>query len=472
MAAALMLVSLVGCEDDPPAPPPPTRDAGPRMDAGPPPVVRRDAGPGVAAIDGIIDDDEWEGAASAELERDTDSPGTELRRLLARLEDDRLVVAIDGTLAAGDTLVVYVDRALEEGVGIADLSTIDDTDAALDAALSFGPSTPAGFAADFAFGTDATPRDVTGLDPGAGWRELDDPSALTWLSGMEAPLVCTLEACEAALSLDALGGEAPRTVALFARVVSGAGGYTNQTLPEDDDPATVTSLLRLDDAVVPDAGMPDAGVDAGPEGVVVDGALSPGEWDAAMMLTQSTVATGSFVGSSLDALYALRTDDRLYVAVEATLTAGNALVVYVDRDLFGIFGLPSPTPLDDVSGQLDRALSRPMFTPAEVLIDHAWGTLDLGRAATAFDDRMGWRDVGTTPDDFRAFDVADAPTVCGPSVCETSIALADLGVGSGDAIGLYARLVSATSAALSNQTLPFDDPANPDFVTEVVRLDP
>lgn len=473
LTTALLVLWLVGCDDDPPVPPPPARDAGPSMDAGPPGGVPRDAGPPLATIDGVIDDEEWAGADTVTLERDTDRPGTVLRRLLAQVEPDRLVVAVDGTIAAGDTLVVYIDRALDEGVGVADLSTIDDTDGALDAALANGPSTPAGFAADFAFGTDAMPRIVAGLDAGGGWRDLSDPSDLTWLTGEEAPMACAAEACEAAIPLSTLGGEAPRTIALFARVVSGAGGYTNQTLPEDADPAVVTNVLRLSDVEDTDAGMPDAGVpDAGPEGVVVDGVLSSGEWDAAMRFTQSTPAAGSFVGSSLDALYAIRTSDRLFVAVEATLNPGNALAVYVDRDLFGIFGLASPTPLDDTLGDLDRALSRPMFTPAEVLIDHAWGTLDMGRGAVAFDDRMGWRDVGTTPDDFRPFDVAMAPTVCGANVCETSIALSDLSVGAADSIGLYARLVSATSAAFSNQTLPLDDPAAPELISVYVQLDP
>ena len=223
-----------------------------------------------------------------------------------------------------------------------------------------------------------------------------------------------------------------------------------------------------------DGGVPmDAGMDAGPRGLVIDGVLSPGEWDAASRYVDTGPASfGAFGGNDLLTLHALRADGRLYAAIEGDLSAGNAFVMYVDREVGGADGAASPTPFADFSGALDRALSKTFFTPAELRVDYAWGTLDTLRAATAGDDRMGWRDVGSNPAVFSAVDGTSAPTTCSATVCETSISLSRLGVPAGANIGIFVRLVSATSDGVSNQTLPTDDPSAPELISVWASLPP
>ncbi|HJL15037.1 MAG TPA: hypothetical protein RMH99_05235 [Sandaracinaceae bacterium LLY-WYZ-13_1] len=478
LAALLALALATGCDDRERPPPAPGRDgSADGMDArvpwpdGRPP--RRDAGPPGPALDGVVDE-EWDDARCAAAEVETDRPGSTLQRLCVQIDEGILFVAVEGTLAEDDALTVYLDRALGEPDGVGDLSTLEDEDGSLDARLGGPLETPAPFAADVAWGTTRMPRTAVGLDAAAGWRTLDDPTEVTWLPAEEAAVVCSESGCEASIPLATLGGEAPRTLALFARIVAPDGSLANQTLPEDDpdDPATVSALLTLDDGEPPppDAGAPDAGADGGVDGIVVDGVIGADEWAGAATASSTQPAAGLFAGNTLRTLHVVRTTARLFVAIEGTLTPGNAYLMYVDRDLAGPDGLTSPTPLADFTGPLDRALSKEIFTGAEVRIDHAWGTLDLGRSASGFDDRMGWRDVGFDPS---AFTAVDAVTACGAGgSCETSVALRDLGVAAGDTIALFVRLGDADSVTLSNQTLPMDDPALPEFANVILEVLP
>lgn len=468
---ALILVLVVlalGCGSDRP-PPIPRIDAGYR-DGGRPDahVVRRDAGPPGPDLDGVLDDADWDDGVTSEASVETDRPGSTLTRLSALIDDDRLFVGVEGTIATGDSIVVYVDRDLGGEDGIAP-SALADADGALDAAITQPSLDAAGFAIDFAWGTTIMPHTAVGLDDQAGWRDVaSDPALYAMIAGEEAPTVCSATACETAIELDALGGAAPRTIALFARIVRAGGGFTNQTLPEDDAarPQVARAFLTIDDGmVVPDAGMPDAGVDAGPGGIVIDGVIDEPEWAIATVHASDVAGAGSFAGNRLRTLRALRDATSIYVAIEGTITAGNAIVMYVDHDLFGTDGLVSPTPLTDVGGALDRALSKELFTPSELRMDFAWGTLAMSRVATATDDQMGWRDVGTNPAAFRSIDGGIAPSACSATACEASIDTTTLEVPAGADVALFVRLVAASSLAVSNQTLPMDDPAAPETIS-------
>lgn len=228
--------------------------------------------------------------------------------------------------------------------------------------------------------------------------------------------------------------------------------------PERDGAATIDAATR------------DAGGAASP---TVDGVLSPGEWSGALETTsgEPPLASGPFAGDQLRTLRVIRTSTRLFVAIEGTLSSGNAYLMYVDNHRGGVEGLASPTPLADFAGALDRALSKELVTPADVRVDLAWGALDTNRRAIERDDRMGWRDVGTDPSVFREIDEVDAPTACAsPGTCETSIPLVTLGSAAEADIVLFVRLGGGESAALSSQTLPMDDPATPEYVTHVLEV--
>lgn len=472
LAAALAL----GCDGPESPPPAPGLDGSVRFDgnfdAGPPPP-RRDAGPPGPTLDGVIDE-EWDGATCVEAEVETDRPGSELSRLCALIEDELLFVAVEGTLAGGDALTVYLDRALGVDEGIA-IDALMDTEGVLDVALSQAVTTPAAFRADAAFGTSLLPRTVVGLDEEAGWRALVDPEELEWIAAEEAPLVCAADACEARIALERLGGEAPRTIALFARIAQATGGLTNQTLPEDDPdaPGVVSALLTIDDGVaMPDGGPPDGGVDAGPPaGLSVDGVIGVDEWAGALEATSSTPPAAPFLADELTRLLARRTATHLEIAIEGTIDTGHAILMYLDAAPGGLFG--SPAPLVDFTGALDRALSKELFiTDSSVDLDFAWGTLDMSRAISASDDRMGWRDVGSDGGAYAEVDPAMAPSACGAAACETTIPLSALGARASDTIRVFVRLGDATSLAMSNQTLPLDDPGAPAFVSVTLDVAP
>lgn len=465
---AMALGAFTACKREPPPPPPPF-DAGPPRDAGSIDArvfPRRDAGPLGPIVDGVVDDDEWADAVLAENTVDTDEPGSALERLRAVVVDGRLFVAVEGTVADGGALLVYVDGELGGADGVSDFADLTDEDGVLDGRLSRSFALPVGFAADAALGTTLMPRTTVGLDDGSGWRDIGtDPTEFRWLPGETAPLVCSATACEASIELGELPGEVPRELAVFARLESAAGVLTNQTLPEDDpaDPATVGVVLTVNDGEPPppDAGVPldggvdDAGTGSGP---TIDGVVGVTEWAGALLETNARTADGtSFAGNALRTLRVLRDSERLYVAIEGELFGDSAILMYVDADVASGSGIMNASELVDGVGALDNSLSfRNIILHPELRVDFAWGTLDMSRAAAGIDDRMGWRDVATNPAAFIPVSSASAPTVCSATACETSIRLADLGARAAGSVGVFVRLGSTRLAILSNQTLPFD----------------
>jgi hypothetical protein len=213
--------------------------------------------------------------------------------------------------------------------------------------------------------------------------------------------------------------------------------------------ATVFDSSTATDAAVDGS----LGPDAAAPGVVIDGVVDPVEWAAATSYTNSVAVDAPFAGNGLEQLLIYRDDADLYLAIAGTLTGGNAIVLYLDHDLSGVDGLVSPASLDDTVGALDLALSRVLVSPGEFRVDYGFGVLDMNRAATPGDDRMGWRDVATNP---QSFAQVVGETVCSTNGCETSIPLANLAVDASDQLGVAVRLGSATSGQLSNQTLPQD----------------
>lgn len=472
LVTGCLVLSLAACDERERPPPPPRHDAGPitPRDAGVAPS--RDAG-SPPTIDGVLEEWEWMGAEDARSEHPSDAEGSALRRLVARVRDGALYVGVAGSLTPGDAIVLYVDHSLGQPGGVDDLRTLSDRDGPLDAAIASAEGTPTGFRADFAWGTTVMPHGSVGLDEAAGWRRLADAAAFTSIDAADAPTVCTASACETSIPLATLGGTRPRTLALFARLVRAGGGWANQTLPMDmpDMPGRVSALYTLEDgAAIPDAGVPDAGRadGGGPGGVVIDGQLAAGEWDGASRYDQSIVAIAPFTGARAETLLVERTASSLRFAIVGALGAGHAFVVYIDDDVGGPDGLASPTPLDDLASPLHVALSKALLTPPDLRLDAAWGTLDMDRVAGPSDGRMGFRSL----DDPTRFTVLPGASACGPEVCEAEIALADLGVRAGAEIGLFVRLVSASSEAFSNQTLPADDAFSPEVVSVYVTLRP
>lgn len=267
------------------------------------------------------------------------------------------------------------------------------------------------------------------------------------------------------------------SVELDARVALDGGDAS----VEDDDAGL--------DAGASDGGAADGGLDAGIDAggasdggaidggpiapPVVDGVIGATEWATATSATETT--TTAWTGSELRGLRAILTADSLYVAIEGTVEGGNGIVVYVDRARSAAEGVVLST-LTDSSGALDDAMTAGFTTPADFRADLGWGTLDLGRAATASDARMGWRDFirATSPGDLYWIDAAIAPTTCSATACETRLPRSVLDMGSGVArprtISIFARIVNPDGTMSPNQTLPMDVAAAPRTVSVVLSL--
>ncbi len=490
-ALSLLALSLlpVGCQKDKP-PPAPLVDSGVhRRDSGPIIGHDHDAGPEDPIIDGTVGDAEWAGATTATSAVTSDEPGSTLTELRAILQSDRLAIAVTGTIADGDAIVVYVDCDFEGPGGLPSGTSLGDTVGTLDTAIS-QPSlvVPSGFRMDFAWGTAAMPHTAAGTDEVSGWRDVaSDPAHFTTIAATSGPSVCSGTACEAAIPLDVLGGSAPRHIALFARIVRADGTLTNQTLPADDGahPEVVSALLTLGDTTTPDGGVTgdggisgDGGVfgDGGvPPTITIDGILDEGAWTTAAMGMNSVDATGTpFEGNSLTTLYAFSDGIWLYVGIEGSFTPGNAILMYVDRDVGGADGLVLSGISDPTGDELDRALSKTItIISSEVRLDFAWGTLDMGRQAVGDDTRMGWRDIDTPTTRFASISADVAPSACSDVACETAILLSDLQQdGELTTIGLAVRLGSATNASLSNQTLPEDSTGNAEQLSTYLEITP
>jgi hypothetical protein len=223
------------------------------------------------------------------------------------------------------------------------------------------------------------------------------------------------------------------------------------------------------------AGAGDGGRDAGRRvPPTIDGVLAPGEWEGAAWVV-NTVPT-AWRGNELRSLRALLLPEGLYLAVEGTVSAPNAIVVYLDRARGSAEGVALAA-LTDSIGALDDAMTAGFATPADVRPDLGWGTLDLGRSAVGADARMGWRDFvrAVSPDDLYWILSGDAPTACGASLCETYLPRSILDMGAGASrprtIAIFARITNGDGLMSSNQTLPEDAPEMPYTVTRLLTLD-
>ncbi|MCZ7682184.1 MAG: hypothetical protein M5U28_26695 [Sandaracinaceae bacterium] len=396
MALSLALSLALGCEREVP-PPIPRVDASWADAAGLDARVRRDSGPPIPSVDGALEEEEWERAVTVTSDVATDRPGSTLTRLSALLLGDRLYVGVEGTLADGDSVVVYVDRDHGGPDGVADPSALADADGALDAAITQPSLDVSGVAVDLAWGPPACrtrPWGSTTPRAGATWRPI---RARTRGSRRRTRRPCAARARARRRWISRRSARPRRAGSPSSRASRGRAAASSTRRSRRTTPSGPSACARCspsrEPAPTPDAGTPDAGTDAGGGGIVIDGVVAEPAWAAAAVHSADVAASGAFAGNALRTLRALRDGERVYVAIEATLTAGNAIAMYVDHDLGGADGLVSPTPLEDLAGMLDRALSKELFTGADLRVDFAWGTLATSRVGTATDDLMGWRDV-------------------------------------------------------------------------------
>jgi hypothetical protein len=205
----------------------------------------------------------------------------------------------------------------------------------------------------------------------------------------------------------------------------------------------------------------------------IDGVIGPTEWAGAAMAAGATPTI--WTGNELLSIRALLLGGGLYLAIEGRIEGGNSIVVYVDRTRGASEGVTLAS-LTDSTGALDSSITAGFATPSDVRPDLGWGTLDLSRAATGADDRMGWRDFvrAASPDDLYWILPIEAPTVCGAAACEAMLPRAALDLGSGAmrprTVAIFARIANHDGTMSPNQTLPMDDPAMPRTVSALLEI--
>jgi len=260
----------------------------------------------------------------------------------------------------------------------------------------------------------------------------------------------------AALTACAAPAPAPSVPARDAGTPTASDGGLIAVFP-DGGPGPDAAPGR--DAAAPFDGAVDAAAPALPR---IDGVIDEGEWSAAVVTRSMTPPADSRPGDTLRALSAIRTAERLYLAIEGTIASGDAMLVFVDRDFgTGRGAVLAGMPFADPTGALDRAMSVPLVSAlSELRPDAAWGTLRMPTAApTSGDDATGWRDVATEPSDFIALEGGSTISACTATACETSIGLGRGGLGAVEELAVFARIGNGLSS-LSNQSLPSDDPSS------------
>jgi glycosidase len=207
---------------------------------------------------------------------------------------------------------------------------------------------------------------------------------------------------------------------------------------------------------------------------VVDGEISPdgSDWTEDQRVGENPTAT-DWGANELTTLYAAYDDDNLYLGVEGFVEPDNALVVYIDIDYGPTSqGLPSISAATDNTGALDNAVSASITVlDTDYRVDWAVGTKGMASADGVMHDEAGWRNIGLDGADFPW---VEGVLVSGGAGFEAALPLTSLFGGpapDGAQVALFARLQNYDGQYFSNQTVPPDDPDNPDVVSEVVVLD-
>jgi hypothetical protein len=209
-----------------------------------------DGGVRAPVIDGVIGDAEWSIAtqAVALIPGTGVFTGEQLDRLSAYRDSTRLYLAIEGVIAEGHSVIVYLDVDYGESTGVmlAGL-TLADTDGALDVALSQVLYTAAPeVGVDRAWGSTSVVVAPTTSNEAVGWRDIATRTDSFGQITAGTLTACTEDGCETSIPLASLGAGLLDTIAIFARLTD-SFQLSNQTLPLDDPgaPEHVSALLMV-----------------------------------------------------------------------------------------------------------------------------------------------------------------------------------------------------------------------------------
>lgn len=329
------------------------------------------------------------------------------------------------------------------------------------------------------------PATEAGVDAGVNDAGLVDAGVVD--AGVDVRDVTTDEGADAGPADTGVDVPSPFDAGGDVPVATDAGA----DVPMTDAGATDASADATD-ASATDAGTADAAPTDVPVDVpttrgtpTIDGAIGA-DWPPGALLASN--ATASAWGPTLNYLRSLRVAwnaTHLYLGVEGSVEAVNAMVVYIDRDYLPgstATGVTRIASLTDGAGALDDAVSCGVTDmPAGLGVDFAWGTRGmLSKTATELRAEIGLRELSCTgcAGDFRW--VMGDTAVCSASgaspACEVAIPWTALYGGAPPPVprlGVFVRLTNAMGTDLSNQqTLPEQSPPAPTAVTRVLAFSP
>ena len=212
----------------------------------------------------------------------------------------------------------------------------------------------------------------------------------------------------------------------------------------------------------------DAGNDAGPPlQITIDGTFTEDFWTTAGVTTNGTPADARFA-QRLTALHYGRDGDWLYLGFEsdAPLTAGDAVVVYVDTH-FGD-GVMLATGLGDGTNVVNQVLSLQIIGTAEFQPEFGWGTAMMPHSVGPTDTTLGWRQLAMNPGPVTNVPAGNR-SACSATGCETAMLLAQIGVPFGGYLRVVARL-GRPGVGPSNQTFPVIDSSTPETITDSIAV--
>lgn len=276
--------------------------------------------------------------------------------------------------------------------------------------------------------------------------------------------------------------------AVAGAVLIGCPGPMNEPidLPDvprarrDGGPEVIPDAYQMDVGPVPDTGprpdsaVRDSGTDAGRRSdagardpITVDGLLSEPLWLEAADIRPTSTGFGTWQDVRFEHFYVVRTDTMLYLGFEGSFPiASTAVVVYLDVDYArGATGVQlMGLELNDTTPGIGSVLSTRLTTvDGTFRPDFGWGAARRPEATSTGSSTIGWRTLSATGTHPR---LSVGRSACQLSGCETSIALAALGVASDAELGFIVRVgdVEALGAFAPGLTIPSDDPS---FVSNV-----
>lgn len=195
----------------------------------------------------------------------------------------------------------------------------------------------------------------------------------------------------------------------------------------------------------------------------VDGDLT--DWDPALQVAINTVASGWSSANELTALHVAFDDTHLYVGIDGTVEAANAIVAYLDTDFGAATGITDTLTITDQNGAFDATLGGGVGGSLLLNVtgfgaEFAFGSKGMDEALGAMSDSAGLRSLSNPGDLPWVLATVDA----GNHLLECGLPLADLFStavpATGATLALVVKITDPDGQTFADQTLPEEAATN------------